>query len=255
MKRALLGLLIVCLTMGLASVAFAGENAIAGISLHVTEPTAKAANCNNQPDFPDGPDSINPRGWPCFDFVDDPNSSGKTKVEFVDFNIWLLVCNGSDSVGVAGLEVGLNYDGALGSGVDINSWQLCADLEFTSGSWPAQGSGTVITWEPSFNCQSTSSVPDTVFNHMVIAVAGVFNITAYGADFIDLIPRPVSGAAKIADCRAVEDDITANKFQLGRAGFCRNSGKSWCEYLTPGPDGTFLDDAESTTWGKVKSMY
>ena len=245
MKRALLGLLVVCCTMGLASVALAGDNDIAGISFHVTKPTQKAANCNDLPSFNNGPASIDSRGQSC------PQGVG-------DFDVWVLVCNGSDSVGVGGVEFGIDYDGALGSGVDINTWRNCGFLQFPSDTWPEAGSGNIVTWAA---CQNTSSIPNDVdengniiFNHMVIAVAGVFNITAYGKDVLYSTPRPVTGLAKVASCAAVEDDITppAGRIgQLGNAGFCKNvKGYNYCVRLDRQRLGT-----EDTTWGKIKSQY
>jgi hypothetical protein len=253
MKRALLGLLIGCLTMGLASIAMAGENAIAGISLHVTDVVFKNP-CLNAPVL-DGPDDIDTEGWPC------PQSAKN----LASFSVWLLVCNGSDSLGVAGLECGIEYNGLLGQGIDIDSWTPCGDLEFTSGGWPAPGSGNIVTWDPVDNCQIESSVPDTVLNHMVIAVAGVFNVTLYGKDEFQITPRPVSGRAKIADCAAVEDDITdAVPSQLGMASFCRGNtggggGYNFCERLDYGamaaaPLWRGLP-VETTTWGRIKGKY
>jgi hypothetical protein len=247
MKRALLGLLIACMTMGLASVASAGENAIAGISLHITKPVTKLP-CDNLPTYVKNPGTvgaaaIDSKGQPC------PAGVGT-------FSVWLIVCNGSDSLGVAGLECGIEYDGALGSGVDIDSWTLCGDLEFSSGNWPAAGSGNLITWEPTFNCQDVS-IPDPgldaegnrIFNHSVIATAGVFQVTSYGRDNLIITPRPVSGRAKVADCRNAEDDITfAVPSQLGIAGFCRGlNGYNFCQPLDLPTQGT--------TWGKIKSQY
>jgi hypothetical protein len=255
MKRALLGLLIGCMTMGVASLAFAGDNANAGISLHITNPPAKATNCvNNAPDFGgQGGKKIVTKGLPC------------TSGQFGEFDVWVLVCNGSDSLGVAGLEYGIEYDGAFGSGVDITSWQLCADLEFTSGGYPAAGSGNLITWEPSQNCQNDPAEfhgfggggqGDTNPNGKqgvrgsVIAVAGVFRVNIWGSDTMEITPRPVSGKLAVADCRAAVDNLT-NKLVArgGIAAFCSNyNGYNFCA------KGALAGEQE-TTWGKIKTKY
>lgn len=253
MKRAFLGLLIMCLTMGLASVAVAGENAIAGISLHVT-PLVTKAPCLNAPGFANGPGDIVTSEFPC------PQAANQLR----SVSVWLLVCNGSDSVGVAGMECGIEYNGALGRGVDVDQWLPCADLEFPVGGWPNPGGSNLITWDPGTNCQTMSSVPDTVYNHMVIAVAGVFNVTLYGKDEMHVTPRPVSGKATVADCAAVEDDITdAIPSQLGFATFCRGAGSkgggyNFCQFLEPMAGLAPLYHGlplEKTTWGRIKSTY
>lgn len=253
MKRALLGLLIGCMTLGVsASIAMAGDNADAGISLHITNPPAKATTClTNAPDFNGkGGKAIVTKGLPC------------TQGQNGEFDVWVVVCNGSDSLGVAGLEFGLEYDGATGSGVDVASWRLCGDLEFPADSWPGAGSGTIITFEPSLNCQRTPAeyhgfgkdsngdsgkqpVPGSV-----IAVAGVFRVFINGGDTMEITPRPVSGRLKVADCGAKEDDLT-NKLVArgGVASFCSNyNGYNFCAKGA-------LPAEQETTWGKIKAKY
>ncbi|HET9233738.1 MAG TPA: hypothetical protein VFP10_06340, partial [Candidatus Eisenbacteria bacterium] len=94
MKRALLGLLVACTTLGLASVALAGENANAGISLHITKPTAKAVQCVAFAAQDNATDPFDTKGMPC------SNGNGA-------FDVWIVICNGSDSVGLAGAEFGI----------------------------------------------------------------------------------------------------------------------------------------------------
>lgn len=254
MKRALLGLLIGCMTLGVsASIALAGDNADAGISLHITNPPVKATSCvNDAPDFGNqGGKKIVTKGLPC------------TSGNYGEFDVWVLVCNGSDSLGVAGMEFGLEYDGATGSGVDVASWRLCADLEFPSNDWPGAGSGTIITWEPSQNCQNTPAeyhgfkkdssggnnglepVPGSV-----IAVGGVMRVFINGSDTMEITPRPISGKLKVADCSAREDDLTdALVPRGGVAAFCSNyNGYNFCAKGA-------LPAEQETTWGKIKSKY
>ena len=231
MKRALLGVVFACTTLGFASVALAGENANAAISLHITKPTSKAVQCSSfsYRNDPTGPFDL--KGTLCTHGV-------------ANFDVWVVVCNGSDSVGLAGAEFGIEYDGATGSGVDITSWRSCADLEFPQDDWPQSGSGNLVTWA---DCQLTDlfqNLPKTAF-----CVAGVFEVTSYGGDQLSITPRPVSGRLKVADCNAVEDDITdAVVSRMGIVTFCSNRhGYNYCSKstLSGGP----------TTWGNLKNLY
>jgi hypothetical protein len=252
MKRALLGLLVGCSTLVLASVAFAGANADAGISLHITNPPVKATLCDlNAPSFGGrGGKNIDTNAKPCF--------QGQTG----DFDVWVLVCNASDSVGIAGVEFGLEYDGATGSGVDVLDWAACGDLEFTSGSFPASGGGNAVTWLQS-NCQFTNTEfhgtgknddgennGKQVVPNSVIAVAGVLRVTVFGSDVMEIIPRPVSGTLKVANCAAVEENLTnAVVPRGGSAGFCSDfNGYNFCQKGA-------LPAGQTTTWGNIKTLY
>jgi hypothetical protein len=253
MKRALLGLLIGCMTLGVsASIAMAGDNADAGISLHITNPPQKTTNCvNDAPDFgTQGGKKIVTKGLPC------------TSGQYGEFDVWVVVCNGSDSLGVAGLEFGLEYDGASGSGVDIASWRLCGDLQFPSDDWPGAGSGNIITFEPGGNCQNTPAEyhgfgkdangdsGKLPVSGSVIAVAGVFRVFINGSDTMEITPRPISGRLKVADCAAREDDLTDKMVNRGGvAAFCSNyNGYNFCAKGA-------LPAEQETTWGQIKTMY
>ena len=253
MKRALLGLLVGCMTLGLASVVFAGANADAGVSLHITSPPVKATNCDTDaPDFKGaGGQKIDTRGLPCF--------QGQTG----EFDVWVLVCNGSDSIGVAGVEFGIEYDGASGSGVDVDNWTVCADLDFSSGGFPSAGGGNIVTWNRVENCQDTNaelhgSGKDADGNkggkvevpNSVIAVAGVLRVSIYGSDVMEVTPNPTNGRMKVANCNAAEDDLTdAVVPRGGIAAFCSNfDGYNFCA-------GGALAGAQETTWGNIKTLY
>src|SRR5262245_57702970 len=234
MKRALLGLLVACTTLGLASVALAGENANAGISLHITKPTSKATKCSSFTFQGQALDPFDTKGQPC------SNGSGS-------FDVWIVICNGSDSVGLAGAEFGIEYDGASGSGVDITGWRACSDLEFPQDDWPQSGSGNLVTWA---DCQLTNLVTTGGSSgNTAFAVAGVFSVAVFGQDQMEITPRPVSGSLKVADCNAVEDDITGAVVSRGGiATFCTNrQGYNYCKgKALPG---------ETKTWGQIKTLY
>jgi hypothetical protein len=162
---------------------------------------------------------------------------------------YLLVCNGSDSTGIQGMEMGIDYQGGFApSGgafpISVFSWNLCGDLEFPFTGWPAPGGSNIITWTDA-NCnieQSEPGVPRTV-----IAIGGYFYMGAYGPSQMSVLPRPISGFAKVADCSAREDDFT-NAFpsHLGVAGWGGAQGYNPCGAPTP---------VQSTTWGGVKSLF
>ena len=252
MKRALLGLLVGCMTLGLASVAFAGANADAGVSLHITSPPVKATNCSTDaPDFKgSGGKKIDTKGLPCF--------QGQTG----EFDVWVLVCNGSDSLGVAGVEFGLEYDGATGSGVDVDRWTLCGDLDFDSGGFPGSGGGNIVTWVTPENCQATNAElhgggKDSEGNsglqevpNSVIAIAGVMRVYVWGSDVMEVTARPVSGKLAVANCVAAEDDLTGAVVPRGGiAAFCSNfNGYNFCA-------GGALAGSQETTWGNIKPLY
>ena len=245
MKRALLALLVGCLTLGLASVVMAGENADAGVSLHITDLGIKASpQCVTEaPNFyPAGGAAIDTKAHAC----------GGQKKGSGSWDVWVVVCNGSDSVGVAGVEFGIEYDIATGSGIDVDVWKACGDLEFTSGGFP-QGGGNIVTWEPTFNCQMDNTEEDEFGNEVrksVIAVAGVFRVNLMGADQMEIVPRQNSGKLKVADCSAREDDLTnAVTPRNGRAAFCAGRRYNFCQY------GAALAGTQETTWGNIKTLY
>jgi hypothetical protein len=275
MKRALLGLLVGCLTLGLASVVMAGNNDQAGVSLHVTKPPTKATRCDaDAPSWhKQGGRAIDPRGKSCF--------QGQTG----DFDVWVVVCNGSDSIGVAGVEFGINYDGAQFSGIDVSAWRNCGDLEFPQAGWPDAGTGNIVTWDPDGgpnpipggppippNCQNqpaefhgggaTGTGPGSGGGKVgqgqigvpnsVIAIAGVFRVFINGLDQMEVTPRPVTGRLKVADCNAAEDDLTdALVPRGGIAVFCVDDSFTGYNYCADGALPAFSE----TTWGKIKSQY
>lgn len=165
-----------------------------------------------------------------------------------EYTVWLFVCSGSDSVGIAGMEFGIDYNPLIGSGggVDVNSTVLCADLQFPSPAWPDAGSGIIITWDPDTNCQNTLSEP--FVPRTVIAIGMAMNVSVYSPDQLFITPRPVSGRAKVADCNAAEYDVTESPYhtirRLGILGFCA-PGWQLCEIGVP---------VESTTWGRLKTL-
>jgi hypothetical protein len=123
---------------------------------------------------------------------------------------------------LAGVQFGIDYQAGAnpatadqdGAGLDIFAWTMCATLEFTTpgaSSWPRPGAGTIVTWDSTTRCQ----VGD-------LAIVGFFYVGVYGPDVLRLTERPVDGAAKVADCDAVEYRLQPR--DLGRASFGNAGG-------------------------------
>ena len=65
------------------------------------------------------------------------DSEALTRGEFyVEYVAYLGVFNADAQLGVLGLECSLRYDDASRSGVDIDSWQLCAYMDYPHDGWP-----------------------------------------------------------------------------------------------------------------------
>jgi hypothetical protein len=234
--------------MGLASVVMAGENADAGISLHITDrgllpfPVCIAGS----PTFLD--DEGRPKGGKAIvsKVTDCGGNNG-----IGSWDVWVVVCNGSDSVGVAGVAFGIEYDLSTGSGIDVLGWTSCGDLEFTSGGFP-QGGGNVVTWEPTFNCQLQNREEDNQGNEVrnsVIAVAGAFRVFLLGGDQMEIVPHQNDGRLKVLDCVAREDDLTdAAKNRGGQAAFCTGRQYNFCRRGA-------MAGTQETTWGNIKTLY
>jgi hypothetical protein len=238
MTRVLVGLLLCSALVFSAGAALAapigpGDNGQANLNLHVGPVLAKGA--------------CEAGKLPCASLVTHGDLATPLVGPF--YYVYAVVENGSDSTGIGGVEFGVQYDGAVGSGVDIFDWTLCADLEFPmdTPAWPASGSGDLITWDGVSNCQKTPSSP----KYSVVAVAGYFYMGAYSNDCLYTTVRPVSGRAKVANCKAFETIIDGKSpSHLGAASFgpappC-GMGYRPCGAPTP---------VQKSTWGTIKSIY
>lgn len=126
---------------------------------------------------------------------------------------YVLVADADRVAGIAGLQFGIEYDGALNSGVDILAWTLCATLDFHFSNWPGDGTGNLIAWDSSNLCQRTE--PEG-FGTGVVANAGYFYMAAYSPDDLRIVPRQVDARAKVADCAAVEYIVPVSSLGFAR---------------------------------------
>lgn len=174
----------------LSDPAAAGPNADARILIHLLAPTRKNA-CTRPEATPD-----------CAGVV----TKGGLAPQM--YYAYLLVVGADAEAGVAGVQCGIQYNAAEKAGVDILAWKNCGTLEFTSDDWPASEGGNLVTWDATVRCQTSAPHGPAAG---VEAVIGYFYCAAYGPDTLRVIPRPVDGFAKVADCKSVEDLINSRE--------------------------------------------
>ena len=202
--------------------AWAGDNSQSMLALHVATRTSKnMCTANNVPSS-------------CNNFTTSTSGSGF-------YTVYLTVAGYDDTIGVAGVQFGVDYDGIGGSGADVTNWKSCSDLEYRQDNWPAAGTGNLITWDYLGNCQQSggSGTPLT---------AGAFDVAIYSGDLFSVTPRPVDGMAKVAGCDMVEADLTDMvPSRLGKIAFGTTGGYNPCL----GPQ----TPVHPTTWGSIKTLY
>lgn len=152
--------------------------------------------------------------------------------------------------GVAGFDCGISYENGLpedisnGSGIDIFSWTRCATAEISTtvgNRWPQPGSGNIITWDYTYNCQTGAT-----------AVAGYFYLAAYTPDRLSIVANPTTGYAEVSDCTPAEFRV-----ESARLGYVEFSNEST---TTLGCNPWLRNCATNvpvlpTTWGAVKALY
>lgn len=224
MKRVLASVIVA----GLATVAFAtsshaGANANAKIQLHVLGTTAKA-QCTRTAATP-----------ACQSVITNAPVGG-------NYYTYLLVTDGNQAAGIAGVQFGIVYPAGW-----FVEWHICATLEFAMAGFPQSGTGDLVTWDSTTRCQR--SEPGGAGTG-VVAPAGYFYMTPYTPGVMQVVPRQADNVAKVADCTAAEDvveggGVVRTPSHLGAAGF-PSGGFNPCGLVTP---------VQSTTWGAVKSIY
>jgi hypothetical protein len=165
-------------------------------------------------------------------------------------DVYLVVVRAKPEPGIVALSCGIEYDSRPGQGVDVLSYQLCADLDSPSagphGDWPAAGGGNRINWIPP-NCQRTVIDPDGVH-----AVACAFYVYAYGPDFFGVTPNwnvAQNGELAVADCSAsITPVYHGTMYECAGVIFGGEAcnpclGGCWCPEVRP------------TTWGRVKRSF
>jgi hypothetical protein len=144
-----------------------------------------------------------------------------------DFIVYVLACNGNATDGIGGMEFGIEYDDTPGVGIDVNGYADCGILHYTSftPAWPDSGSGIMVAWNGSQNCQLTPTPAAP-------RAAGVaLDITYYSPDQLRIVEFPGTyGSARVADCGARADTLSGfTPSRLGTAGFNLPGYNSCCQ--------------------------
>lgn len=224
MKRMLLTCTLAAICLCLAAAAFAGSLDNARVSLHAKAWTAKNV-CTTWA----------PVGVPCNQYVTEWPIG-------VSSYTYVIIGKGQpESGGIAGIELGVLYDQAVGQ----FGWVLCADLEFTNagqgGEWPASTGGNRITWDAGTNCQVNDWPPDDLH-----AICGAFYLYAYGNGIFQITPNnnvAVPGLT-VAACDASASALSP--LAAGYVGFGTTQGYNPCDVVVA---------TKPTTWGNIKSQY
>lgn len=233
MKRALVAILFGCMTVGLVSIAMAADNDQAAIVAHVSPSLSQLCT----------PGQGGSMGLTANALITGVNDGlgCDDGLAGARWDVWLLVCNGSDSTGVRGAEFGINYTPYNLGGLYVNAWFRCADQDFPEVAWPGPISGNTVTWSP-LNCQNQNSEP--FVPRTVIGVMGRLDTFSYGPDVMAIVPKPNSGRLEVADCSGAQESILGHvPSHAGFAEWCLGPGYNPCGL----PTGT-----EPTTWGRLK---
>jgi hypothetical protein len=139
------------------------------------------------------------------------------------YTLYLYVVDADTSTGVASASFGIEY----GPNLFVNTWRLCADLDFTGGGWPASGSGIVATWDPTANCQQSAAPGDAENNATVLI--GALYVYAYDTELLQIgkrayLPQP---DISIVDCALVENAVLFPEY-AGQVAFGDTSGYDPC---------------------------
>jgi len=160
--------------------------------------------------------------------------------------VYMIATPNLSSGAICGVQAGIAYEATRDGhpGLEVLSWHLCSDMEFAADDWPASGSGNTMTWAD--QRYSTD-----------VNVVGYFEVIAHGASTMSVIPWPVTGVAKIANCSSREYTLEIPPDRLGwvswgGAGFGldTNGCNPILDPCAIGPVAT-----KALTWGRLKSMY
>jgi len=152
--------------------------------------------------------------------------------------------------GLSGCGFGIQYEpymnnGGTKSGLLVNSFLLCANLQFPAALWPATNTGNVVTWS---SCQKGTSLANNVQ-----ALVGALQVTSYSPTKLYIIRRPANNRLEITGCPISSPpnfDIPDNKvgfiaFAGASESGCNPCAVSECIGVATKP----------TTWSKIKTTF
>jgi hypothetical protein len=234
----LLFLAVVLLIIGLGQ-AFAASELTPKVALHVSATTSTSSICSTW--------NPNAKGIPCSDYV----LRGPVRQPLLVYMVIAQADTPFFADGIAGISMGIEYNGNLGEGVDVISWYVCADgLEFSNpgpgGEWPASGAGNIITW---LTCPTQRIGADGIHG-----VVGAFWIYAYSTDLMKVTPNRNIQAGPVivfANCLGAEIAGADTLHILGCAGFGEREGGNPCI----SDWGCTPDPVRPATWGRIKKRY
>ena len=152
---------------------------------------------------------------------------------------------------LTGFQLGISYDENQGgnNGLAILDWQHCSDLEWPRDDWPQSGSGNTITWAVDA-CQTDR-----------IAVAGYFYLSAYTPSIMAIIPFPVTGVVKVANCYGAESPLET-VVPMSAVGWVSMGGAAvgtdsdGCNPILETCTGVNqTTPVEPITWGRLKTLF
>lgn len=236
------------LVAGLPAALWAVPNENARFALHVKAPLAPG---DTTPLCGPGSYSPNEENLPCSAYTVTRSQVG----EWPGPVVYVMVGH-ADSVGIEGVDLGIDYTGGAGTGIDPQwvTWTACTDgLEFRNngpnGEWPAPGGGIRVMWA---TCQNQVIGSEGV--HVVIGALGVY---AYSEAVLELTPdyqgEPTGRLLYVRSCDGVTTDLEQlfpwDTSILPRVQF-GGSGQAWnpCRSNTGVP-------VRQTTWGRIKRQY
>jgi hypothetical protein len=221
------GVLIAGLMLAVSSV-HAGTNADAKIVIHLL-PTTTKMQCSNI-------------GTPpaCSGIVTSGDLFPAT------YQAYLLITNGDAEAGVSGAYLGLDYDGAMSSGVDILGWYKCGDGPLSVDFHPEAGSGGFIFGSCAQRFEPGG--PGTG----VVQVCGFCYLAAYSADTLRIVPGPLHeasvGSCDGPDYVLVGPGVDPSPSPLGTAVFSAGA-------TVPGYNLCDIVPVEASTWGGFKAQF
>ena len=248
------------LSSSLPALAAECTGSTAEIALHLTSPTTKIP-CGQAP-------------LSCSIGGSDIVTTGDLDQEY---RVYVLLTNLESGSSFLQVQIGIDYDAVVGSGVDVLEFQSCATTTTAIGNWPEPGSELAMTYA---SCQTTSGADPVVL--------GWFRVTAHTQGRFSL--RPVNfglqgTVPRLVDCDLNETLIhpqNVGEIALGGPGgfdpctdfldtfsgaccwpdSCHNDADLACCWANHGSFlGAFTNCADCNTralpktWGQIKSRY
>lgn len=151
-----------------------------------------------------------------------------------NYYVYLVAAGVDPDLGLSSIDFGIDYDAVTVSGVDLFTWNLCADAEEPGSGWFQEAHSTNrISW----NVESCPT--DTLL------VGGYFYLTSYTASFLTVGPVG-DGSVNFRNC--LGGDTALPQSALGHVAFGATGGCNPC--LVPCDKVAVA----ATTWSGIKTL-